>query len=80
MSPEVTLRWGTTLAALIALAGFSWTLGVSVSPALAFGAVLALSGAGAVVLWRRRLDRLQMERDRARLAPEQFTSPDVGKY
>ena len=80
MTPEVVLRWGATVAALLALAGLAYVLGVSVSPALACGVVLAVAGALAVVLWNRHLEELRSAELRRAHAPEPFASPDTGKY
>lgn len=82
MNAEDALRWGATVAALIALASLASILGVSVSPAVAAAVVLAVSGAVACVLWRRRLDERELEQARRQHAPEPFTGPaaEQGKY
>ena len=85
MSTETTARWAATLLALAALVVLAVSLSWTASPVIASAVVLAVAGAVTVALWRRRLEALQLDRDRAAtLARQAAVGPpgvqQQGKY
>lgn len=70
VSPELVLRWAATAGVLVTGAGFTTSLAPDVPPALIWGVAFVVFAVVAALMWRRRLDDLELERQRVQHRPD----------